>query len=169
MPSRPAQVQHYLDAVRTLSCPDNRQESCCMVSVSARSPKHRSHSPHSRPWCRFPDMYRSLKTRRPIHVAVLECEQLPSAIVRSRGNFTAIFDSWLRVGARKLNATRKLDQHVTITTSRWSTQDCCHPADLDSVDALLVTGSVSSAYDDIPWIETLQRFLNGELCVCDWP
>jgi hypothetical protein len=83
---------------------------------------------------------------------------------RFHGNFTAIFDSWLRIGARKVNATRKLDQHVEIITSRWNVKEGCFPRDIESVDALLVTGSVSAAYDNTPWIRILQKFLNGELC-----
>ncbi|HEY7775911.1 MAG TPA: GMP synthase, partial [Kineobactrum sp.] len=34
-----------------------------------------------------------------------------------------------------------------------------YPADIDEVDAYLITGSKSSVYDDKPWIETLMAFV----------
>jgi GMP synthase-like glutamine amidotransferase len=34
-----------------------------------------------------------------------------------------------------------------------------YPADIDEVDAYLITGSKSSAYDDKPWITTLMEFV----------
>ena len=34
-----------------------------------------------------------------------------------------------------------------------------YPADIDEVDAYLITGSKSSVYDDEPWIATLMEFV----------
>jgi GMP synthase-like glutamine amidotransferase len=37
-----------------------------------------------------------------------------------------------------------------------------YPADIDEVDAYLITGSKSSVYDDQPWIPPLMEFVREE-------
>lgn len=108
-------------------------------------------------------MARSGKIKRAIRVAVLECENLPPNIVRSHGNFTKVFQDWLASGTRKYNSDRRHNEYITIVTSRWRVKDGRYPPDLDYVDAVLITGSFDAAYDNAPWITTLQNFLSGSV------
>lgn len=104
----------------------------------------------------------SLASSSTIHIAVLECEKFPQNIVQSHGNFSQIFRDWLASGTRKFNSRRTslAHQHVTIETSTWLPKTRKYPTCLDDVDALIVTGSVHSVYEDIPWIKELQAYIS---------
>lgn len=106
-----------------------------------------------------------LPNRKPeiIHVAVLECEQMFETIVESHGNFTDIFNQWLQSGVRRLNSKRGLHYGTMIEVSRWPVLNGIYPSDLATVDAFVITGSMSSAYDAHPWIKTLERYIRGIL------
>ncbi|KAI1856001.1 hypothetical protein JX265_011898 [Neoarthrinium moseri] len=84
---------------------------------------------------------------------------MPQSIVKTHGNFTDIFNKWLASGTRKLNSKRVPSERLVVKTSRWQVLDGLYPKDLADIDALIVTGSVCSAYDDLPWINTLERFI----------
>ncbi|KAI1764398.1 class I glutamine amidotransferase-like protein [Hypoxylon sp. FL1150] len=96
---------------------------------------------------------------RVVHVAILECFTMPHQIAATRGQFGDVFRSWLCTSAKALNAGRSLGDQVEIQTSVFDVQHGQYPQSLDNVDAIIVTGSTSSAYDNDPWIITLERFL----------
>ncbi|KAH8649023.1 class I glutamine amidotransferase-like protein [Xylariales sp. PMI_506] len=96
---------------------------------------------------------------RQLHIAVLECESFPSAITKTYGTFTDIFHRWLNAGITRLNSTTKYHVKARIHTTSWQVRTGSYPPDLNSVDALVITGSLCSVNDDIPWIKTLRSFL----------
>lgn len=104
---------------------------------------------------------RPARCSKPIHVAVLECEQMPENIVQLHGNFTTIFDRWLQSGVAEVNSKRGSQSHRCIEVSRWPVLYGVFPQSLTGIDAFIVTGSVSSAYDKDPWIAALEEFIRG--------
>lgn len=108
---------------------------------------------------------RGYQAPRVIHVAVLECQPFPQNITDAYGPFTRIFEAWLQRGAQRLNAKRSPGRQVIIETSRWLVHDGLYPENLTGIDAFLVTGSLRSSYDDLPWIRTLEVFLKGKSAV----
>ncbi|KAK8115859.1 hypothetical protein PG984_012361, partial [Apiospora sp. TS-2023a] len=99
-------------------------------------------------------------SRRVLHIAVLECEQMPPYIVQSHGNFARIFESWLQVGTHRLNAGRPARrEHLSVRTSSWNVKEGRYPPSFLGVDAIIISGSVNGVHDDVPWIATLRRYL----------
>lgn len=101
-------------------------------------------------------------SRQVLHIAVLECEQMPPYIVQSHGNFARIFERWLQVGTHRLNTSRPARrEHLSVRTSSWNVKEGRYPPSFQGVDAIIISGSVNGVHDDVPWIATLRRYLLG--------
>lgn len=58
-----------------------------------------------------------------------------------------------------VNAAKRTAPHVTIESSEFDVVLGEYPESLDDFDALLITGSASSSYDDADWIRKLGTYL----------
>lgn len=98
---------------------------------------------------------------RKVHIAVLECLRLGKAISDSRGQFGDVFRAWLLTSVAHYNATRSLADQLDVTVTSWDVEHGQYPPALETVDAVIVTGSTASAYDEDEWIVRLSGYLRG--------
>ncbi|KAJ5476070.1 hypothetical protein N7475_001799 [Penicillium sp. IBT 31633x] len=114
-----------------------------------------------------------------IHVAVLDADIPCLSVYRTRGLYSSQFRVLLQAAAKRLNKTPETLQngplaiHVTafdavggslppLETLRTNPQSLAEPhagGPLDPIDAILITGSASSAYEDLPWIHEMQTYV----------
>ncbi|KAF9871274.1 gmp synthase [Colletotrichum karsti] len=99
--------------------------------------------------------------RRRLRIAVLCCFPIPENIAKERGQFDDIFASWILASVNAHNAKKpnRNDQVVAEVTGFDVIHKDQYPTQVNDFDALIVTGSVASAYDDEPWIHKLAAFL----------
>ncbi|KAJ9138454.1 GMP synthase [Pleurostoma richardsiae] len=94
----------------------------------------------------------------PLRLAILMCDTpLPGTVAKLKdygGVFTDLF--------RRAVAPQPLESALSITTYHVRDAPDSYPS-LDEVDALLITGSKHSAYDDDPWILKLVEYVRGAL------
>jgi GMP synthase-like glutamine amidotransferase len=90
-----------------------------------------------------------------IRVAVLNCASflaIPSIAEVHGSHHSDVFTKLL------LDAQKRLGSRKTIECSGWDVLQDQYPP-LDSTDALIVSGSKNSVYDNEPWIRTLEKFI----------
>ncbi|KAI8280526.1 hypothetical protein K4K60_004805 [Colletotrichum sp. SAR11_57] len=97
--------------------------------------------------------------RRKLRIAVLCCFPIPENIAKDRGQFDDIFASWILASVNAYNAKRPNGQIIAEVTGFDVILKDEYPLPMEDFDALVVTGSVASAYDDEPWIHKLAAFL----------
>lgn len=117
-----------------------------------------------------------------IHVAVLDADIPCLSVYKERGLYSSQFRVLLQAAATRLNKSADTTlQHgplvVNVTafdavgktlppleTLRNSPKTPAEPhagGPLGPIDAILITGSASSAYEDLPWIHELQAFIQS--------
>ncbi|KAF7539375.1 hypothetical protein G7054_g2149 [Neopestalotiopsis clavispora] len=96
---------------------------------------------------------------RLVRVAVFECLELAANIAQTRGQFNDVFAAWLQRAALSYNHRRPLAEQVRIETTGYDVVQGQFPPTLDEVDAIIVSGSTASAYDQDPWIIRLAQYL----------
>ncbi|KAJ6188980.1 hypothetical protein N7519_003888 [Penicillium mononematosum] len=113
-----------------------------------------------------------------IHVAVLDADIPCLSVYKARGLYSSQFRVLLQAAAQRLNKSPESLQngplaiHVTafdavggslppLETLRTKPQAPAEPhaGPLSPIDAILITGSASSAYEDQPWIHALQSYI----------
>jgi GMP synthase-like glutamine amidotransferase len=100
---------------------------------------------------------------RLVRVAVFECLELAANIAQTRGQFNDVFAAWLQRAALSYNHHRPLAEQVRIETTGYDVVQGQFPPTLDEVDAIVVSGSTASAYDQDPWIIRLAEYLKGKI------
>lgn len=98
---------------------------------------------------------------RQVRVAVLECLRMGKIISEARGQFGDIFRTWLLTCASDYNATQSPAEQLSVTVNGWDVVHGEYPPTLEAIDAIIVTGSTSSAYDQDEWIKNLAKYLRG--------
>ncbi|KAJ5343917.1 hypothetical protein MYU51_002159 [Penicillium brevicompactum] len=107
-----------------------------------------------------------------IHVAALDADIPCHSVYKERGQWSSMFRTLLQNAANRLNKSEtqsKISVHVTafdavggslppLSTLRQSTSEP-HAGPLGPIDAILISGSSFSAYEDHPWIHNLQSFV----------
>ncbi|KAM0817501.1 putative Glutamine amidotransferase domain-containing protein [Seiridium cardinale] len=96
---------------------------------------------------------------RLVRVAVFECLELADNIAQSRGQFRDVFTAWLQKAAVSYNSRRRPSEQVRIETTGWNVAQGRYPPSLNGTDAIIVSGSTASAYDQFPWIFRLAEYL----------
>ncbi|ETS78704.1 hypothetical protein PFICI_08557 [Pestalotiopsis fici W106-1] len=96
---------------------------------------------------------------RLVRVAVFECLELAANIAQTRGQFVDVFAAWLQRAALSYNSRRPLAEQVRIETTAYNVVQGQYPPTLDDIDAIIVSGSTASAYDQDPWILRLAEYL----------
>lgn len=114
-----------------------------------------------------------------IHVAVLDADIPCLSVYKARGLYSSQFRVLLQAAAQRLNKIPEtlikgpLAVHVTafdavggslppLEALRTSPQSLAEPhagGRLFPIDAILITGSASSAYEDEPWIHAMQSYI----------
>jgi GMP synthase-like glutamine amidotransferase len=62
------------------------------------------------------------------------------------------------------DAARAVSLHLEITSQDFNVMKSEYPSDLSGFDAILISGSASSAYDDVDWIHTLNAYIKNVYC-----
>jgi len=111
--------------------------------------------------------------RNRVHIAVLETDIPSPAVYAKRGLYNTQFRRLLSAAADRLNRNPQnlkhgpIDVHVTafdvVGGSFPDLQDLRGGSNTPNgtcpIDAILVTGAVAAAYDDLHWIPTLESFV----------
>ncbi len=79
-------------------------------------------------------------------IGILQADYVRKSLVEEHGEYPAMFGRLLH----------RVDPSIEIVA--YDVQRGDYPVDIDEVDAYLITGSVSSVYDDKPWIQPLLEF-----------
>ncbi|ETS73159.1 hypothetical protein PFICI_15104 [Pestalotiopsis fici W106-1] len=88
---------------------------------------------------------------RLVRIAVLESLQFPENIGRERGTFTTVFGNWLERSVTEYNTKRRVSEQVVIRATGFIVVDGKYPEHVGhDFDAIIVTGSMQSAYDKTP-------------------
>ncbi|KAI0167384.1 class I glutamine amidotransferase-like protein [Pestalotiopsis sp. NC0098] len=96
---------------------------------------------------------------RLVRVAVFECLELADNIAQARGQFNDVFAAWLHRASLSYNEQRPLSEQVQIESTAYRVIEGQYPPSLDGIDAIIVSGSTASAYDQDPWIVRLAEYL----------
>ncbi|KAI9879121.1 MAG: hypothetical protein M1830_009508 [Pleopsidium flavum] len=96
----------------------------------------------------------------PTHLAILECD---TPLTRTRAKYSSyggVFTALLSAGASALNRPNLVNSKDGLQISKWDVEkDMERYPDLEDVDAILITGSRHSAFDNSPWIIRLVEFV----------
>lgn len=102
----------------------------------------------------------------PIRLAILEADEPLPIIKAVRGRFGAIFTLLLRAACESLDLPQTLDSQLSLSTYDVvaGDPDTAYP-DPETIDAVLITGSRHSAFENHHWIirlvEYTRRLLEG--------
>ncbi|OJJ56120.1 hypothetical protein ASPSYDRAFT_157286 [Aspergillus sydowii CBS 593.65] len=100
--------------------------------------------------------------KRPIRIAVLECDTPPERINLKYDGYYGVFSKLLRRSAEILRH-EQLDPDSGLEISRWDVvSEQAYPA-LEDVDGIVLTGSKHNAFDDSPWILKLVEFTRNAI------
>ncbi|KAK7423431.1 hypothetical protein QQZ08_009111 [Neonectria magnoliae] len=98
---------------------------------------------------------------RRLRIAALCCFTFPENIARERGQFDKIFAAWVCAAVEARNKKKTVKERVVVELKGWNIVDKDQYPDLNDIDALIVTGSTSSVYEDQLWIHQLSNFIQG--------
>ena len=100
---------------------------------------------------------RKMGSAAPLRLAILEADT-PQPQTRDRyGGYTGVFTALLNAAANSLKPPQKLDEIVTIKGYDVVNELHSYPA-LEDIDAILITGSKHTAFDNDPWILKLVEY-----------
>ncbi|KAJ4204259.1 hypothetical protein NW767_004451 [Fusarium falciforme] len=100
---------------------------------------------------------RKMGSAAPLRLAILEADT-PQPQTRDRyGGYTGVFTLLLNAAANSLKPPQKLDEIVTIKGYDVVNELHSYPA-LEDIDAILITGSRHTAFDNDPWIVKLVEY-----------
>ncbi|KAK2594765.1 hypothetical protein QQS21_007512 [Conoideocrella luteorostrata] len=99
---------------------------------------------------------------KPLRLAILECDIPQRKTVARLGNFTGVFKALLSAAAQTSSPPQDLADLVSISGHDVVNDLHSYPS-LDDVDALLLTGSRHTAFDNDPWILKLVDYTKQAL------
>jgi len=97
-----------------------------------------------------------------LRLLILEADTPQPKTNEKYGGYRGVFSALLRAGAKTLDPPRPLAEVATITAHNIVDDLHSYPP-LDEVDAILITGSRHTAYDDDPWILKLVEYARQAL------
>ncbi|KAI5843022.1 GMP synthase [Morchella snyderi] len=95
-----------------------------------------------------------MKAKAPFRIAILEAGYPPERAAAKYGNYGSLFASFLEASVAKLATPEFPGLEVT----KWDVQKLDQYPSLDDIDAVLISGSASSASDNTPWTIKLVEF-----------
>ncbi|KAJ7595954.1 class I glutamine amidotransferase-like protein [Mycena floridula] len=92
----------------------------------------------------------------PKSIALLVCDTPIGDVVSDHGDYHAIFTTLLNKVVPYSDGTVP-----TFKLDAYEVRDFVYPSEetIDTYDAVMLTGSAASAYDDIPWIKKLVKYV----------
>jgi len=95
--------------------------------------------------------------RPPIRVAVLECDTPLDNTKAKYGGYGGVFEALLRSSAKALGRPETIDPQSGLEISKWNVMEGRYP-ELEDIDAVLISGSRHSSFEDVHWINKLVDF-----------
>jgi hypothetical protein len=82
-----------------------------------------------------------------LHIAIFNTDiPVPEVSTKRASTYGQIFHDLLS------RAAERTCPNLTVRSTEYDTRKLEYPTSLDDVDLILITGSINSAYDDIPWV-----------------
>ncbi|VUC26805.1 unnamed protein product [Clonostachys rosea] len=100
-----------------------------------------------------------MAVEKTLSIAVLNCGYTCQSIQEARGQYHDLFAAILQPAAQRANRKATDGQHVKLEITGWDTVNQVYPPSLDGIDAIIISGSPNSAYDQLEWIQALNRFV----------
>ncbi|KAF3049290.1 hypothetical protein E8E11_005826 [Didymella keratinophila] len=89
-----------------------------------------------------------------LHIAIFNTDiPVPEVFTQRASTYGRIFHELLSAAAKRT------PPQTTIKSTEYDTRKFEYPSTLDGVDLILITGSINSAYDDIPWVHKLEQYI----------
>ncbi|UKZ74092.1 hypothetical protein TrVFT333_001748 [Trichoderma virens FT-333] len=96
---------------------------------------------------------------RVLRLAILECETTLPKAKAARGSYGDIFQDLFTLGVKNLGDEAA---NVQLQVSKWDVINGKYPQ-IEDVDAIVLTGSYSTAFDQDPWIVALADYVKHVL------
>ncbi|KAG0057607.1 60S ribosomal protein L16B [Gryganskiella cystojenkinii] len=96
-----------------------------------------------------------------IRVALLVCGTPIPPVAEPFGDYPVQFRNLLLAGLDQLKAKQALDPETTLVLEGFDVREDIYPKDLADWDGILISGSASNAYDDLPWINKLVDYVKN--------
>ena len=91
-----------------------------------------------------------------LHIAIFNTDiPVPEVFTQRASTYGQIFHKLLSAAAKRTSPG------LTVKSTEYDTRKLEYPPTLDDVDLILITGSINSAYDDIPWVHTLSSYITS--------
>ncbi|KAG0371153.1 hypothetical protein BGX24_001824 [Mortierella sp. AD032] len=97
--------------------------------------------------------------KSPIRVALLVCGTPIPAVAEVYGEYPAVFNNLLQDGLKELKERKAVDPDAELVLEGFDVREDLYPERLSDYDGVLITGSASNAYDDLPWINKLVDYV----------
>jgi GMP synthase-like glutamine amidotransferase len=89
-----------------------------------------------------------------LHICMFNTDiPVPNVFTNRASSYGQIFHELLTAAAKRFAPD------VTIKSTEYDTRKGEYPEFLNDVDLILITGSINSAYDDIPWVHQLEEYI----------
>lgn len=86
-----------------------------------------------------------------LKIGILRADDVVPHLAEKYGEYPAMF--------QQLLSSVNDDQQVDLEFANYAVNAGVYPAEIDEVDAYILTGSKSSVYEDVPWIVQLAEFV----------
>ncbi|KAF9957489.1 hypothetical protein BGZ72_001771 [Mortierella alpina] len=96
-----------------------------------------------------------------VRVALLVCGTPIPPVAESFGEYPKIFKSLLSAGLHKLKQQGLAEPDSELVLEGFDVREDKYPERLADWDAILISGSASNAYDDLPWINKLVEYVQN--------
>jgi anthranilate/para-aminobenzoate synthase component II len=94
---------------------------------------------------------------QPLRLLILEADTPQPKTNERYGGYRGVFTALLAAGAKAMDPPRQLSEVAAVTAHNIVDDMHSYPP-LDEVDAILITGSRHTAFDDDPWILKLVEY-----------
>ncbi|KAG0248824.1 hypothetical protein BG011_009870 [Mortierella polycephala] len=94
-----------------------------------------------------------------IRIALLVCGTPIPAVAKPFGEYPALFRNLLHSGLDLLKSQKAVDPDTTLTLKGFDVREDIYPERLSDWDGIMISGSASNAYDDVPWINKLVDYV----------
>ncbi|KAL4931630.1 type 1 glutamine amidotransferase [Aspergillus undulatus] len=104
--------------------------------------------------------------RAPLRIAILECDTPPERANAKYGGYGGVFRTLLRESVTELSKSNKdadADVNNVLDISAYDVVSKQEYPELESIDAVLLTGSKHNSFEDHPWIQKLVEYTQKAL------
>ncbi|KAF9583004.1 hypothetical protein BGW38_010441 [Lunasporangiospora selenospora] len=94
-----------------------------------------------------------------IRAALLVCGTPIPAVLESFGDYPTLFNALLLQGLDELKKQGAIKEEASLNYKAFDVREDIYPENVYDWDLILISGSASNAYDDIPWINKLTDYI----------